>query len=274
MCTRPPEQPSPPITPDFGRTGRFALRHGHGGGVCPAHGGFRADAATAPANVIGCRLVKAVVFDLDGTLVDSAPDLHAAANQMLGELRRPPLTLEQVAGFVGNGIPALVARCLEATGGPATDLDCAIDRFRDHYARAPADLTRAYPGVENALQQLAGSGFALGVCTNKPGQFALTILSELRLMRFFGAVVGGDALPELKPDPSPLLHCLKLLGSGANSAFYVGDSEIDAETARRARVSFALYSGGYLRESIDAFPPLFTFDHFDELNRRLLPTGG
>lgn len=215
--------------------------------------------------------MKAVVFDLDGTLVDSAPDLHAAANQMLGELRRPLLTLGRVAGFVGNGIPTLVARCLEATGGPAADLDCAIDRFRDHYARAPADLTRPYPGVEKALQQLAESGFALGVCTNKPGQFAVTILRELRLMRFFGTVVGGDTLPALKPDPSPLLHCLKLLGSGAHSAFYVGDSEIDAETANRAGVPFALYSGGYLRESIDAFPPLFTFDHFEELNRHLLP---
>ncbi len=80
--------------------------------------------------------MKAVVFDLDGTLIDSAPDLHTAANRMLDDLHRPPLTLEDVAGFVGNGVPTLVARCLAATGGPSNDFDYAISRFREHYARA------------------------------------------------------------------------------------------------------------------------------------------
>jgi phosphoglycolate phosphatase len=210
--------------------------------------------------------MKAVVFDLDGTLIDSAPDLHTAANRMLDDLRRPSLTLQNVASFVGNGIPALVARCLEATGGPAKDLDDAICRFRDHYSRAPADLTRPYAGVETMLQRLAGFGFALGICTNKPYELSVTILEELGIMRFIGAVVGGDTLPKLKPDPAPLLLCLDRLGVDPMSTLYVGDSEIDAETAFRANIPFALYSGGYLRESVDAFKPLYVFDNFEDLS--------
>ena len=218
--------------------------------------------------------MKAVVFDLDGTLIDSAPDLHTAANRMLDDLRRPQLTLENVAGFVGNGVPSLVARCLEATGAPAKDLDYAISRFREHYARAPAHLTRPYPGVDMMLQRLTEFGFALGVCTNKPYDFAVAILEELGMMRFIGDVVGGDTLPKLKPDPAPLLLCLDRLRVDPMSALYVGDSEIDAETAFRAKVPFALFSGGYLKGSVDAFEPLYVFDHFDDLSDYVRQSAG
>jgi phosphoglycolate phosphatase len=217
--------------------------------------------------------MKAVVFDLDGTLIDSAPDLHTAANSMLDDLRRPPLTLENVAGFVGNGVPSLVARCLAATGGLTKDFDYAISRFREHYSRAPAHLTRPHVGAETMLQRLSEFGFALGVCTNKPYEFAVTILEELRIMRFIGTVVGGDTLPKLKPDPAPLLLCLDRLGVSPMSTLYVGDSEIDAETAYRAQVPFALYSGGYLRGSADAFEPLYVFDHFEDLSGYILQRG-
>ncbi len=217
--------------------------------------------------------MKAVVFDLDGTLIDSAPDLHIAANRMLNELRRPTLTLQNVAGFVGNGVPTLVARCLAATGGPAEDLDYAVSTFREHYARAPAQLTRPYVGVHRMLQRLTEFGFALGVCTNKPYELAVTILEQLGIMRFMGAVVGGDTLPKLKPDPAPLLLCLDRLGAVPTSTLYVGDSEIDAETAFRAKVPFALYSGGYLRGPVDAFEPLYVFDRFEDLSNYMLQRG-
>jgi phosphoglycolate phosphatase len=217
--------------------------------------------------------MNAVVFDLDGTLIDSAPDLHIAANRMLEDLRRPPLALETVASFVGNGVPTLVARCLAATGGPAKDFDYAVSRFREHYARAPAHLTRPYVGVEMMLQRLTKFGFALGICTNKPYEFAVTILEQLGMMRFIGAVVGGDTSPKLKPDPAPLLLCLDRLGAAPTSTLYVGDSEIDAETAFRAQVPFALYSGGYLRGPVDAFGPLYKFDHFEDLSDYMLQKG-
>jgi phosphoglycolate phosphatase len=217
--------------------------------------------------------MKAVVFDLDGTLIDSAPDLHAAANRMLDDLRLPPLRLERVSGFVGNGVPSLVARCLEAAGGPVQDCDYAIARFREHYALAPAHLTRLYAGVSMTLQRLTEFGFALGICTNKPHELAVTILEELGMIRFIGAVVGGDTSPKLRPHPAPLLLCLDRLGVDHLSALYVGDSEIDAETAFRAKVPFALHSGGYLREPVDAFEPLYVFDHFEDLCDYLLQRG-
>jgi phosphoglycolate phosphatase len=214
--------------------------------------------------------MKAVIFDLDGTLIDSAPDLHAAANRMLDDLQRPPLALERVAGFVGNGLHALVARCLEATGGPTKNPEMAVARFREHYARAPVQLTQPYPGVEPMLQRFNACGLALGVCTNKPKAFAASILEELRMLSFINTVVAGDELPSLKPDPAPLFLCLETLGVDAGSTLYVGDSEIDAETAFRAGVPFALFSGGYLRGPVNAFEPLYRFDHFDELSDYVL----
>jgi phosphoglycolate phosphatase len=217
--------------------------------------------------------MKAVVFDLDGTLIDSAPDLHAAANRMLDDLRLPPLRLESVAGFVGNGVPSLVARCLEAAGGAVEEHDYAIARFREHYAFAPARLTRLYAGVSMTLQRLTESGLALGICTNKPHELAVIILEELGIMQFISAVVGGDTSPKLKPHPAPLLLCLDRLGVDRLSALYVGDSEIDAKTASRANVPFALHSGGYLREPVDAFEPLYVFDHFEDLCDYVLQRG-
>lgn len=218
--------------------------------------------------------MKAVVFDLDGTLIDSAPDLHAAANRMLDDLGKPPLTLERVAGFVGDGVPTLVARCLETTGEPAKKLDWAIARFREHYARAPVEFTRPYAGVEATLRRLDASGLALGVCTNKPRAFAVTILEELGLMQFIEALVGGDELAKLKPDPAPLFLCLERLGADESSALYVGDSEIDAETAFRAKIPFALFSGGYLRKPVDAFEPMQLFDRFEDLSDYVLRRAG
>ena len=206
-----------------------------------------------------------IVFDLDGTLVDSAPDLHAAANRMLAELGRPPLSLRQVTSFVGNGVPKLVERCLEATGGADGQLAGAVARFRRHYDAAPAELTRPYPNVLATARALRQSGCRLGVCTNKPEAPARKLLALLGMDALFDAVVGGDTLSVQKPDPAPLRQAIGALGGAPGSALYVGDSEIDAATAANAGVAFALFTRGYRKTPIDCFDGVLAFSDFADL---------
>jgi phosphoglycolate phosphatase len=216
-------------------------------------------------------MIRAVIFDLDGTLVDSAPDLHAAANRLLGELGAEPLTLSEVQGFVGHGIPRLVERCLGAAGLPAKGqpLKKAIARFMEFYGDAPAELTHAYDGVEEMLGALSARGLMLGVCTNKPETLTRQVLAGVALDRHLHAAVGGDTLAEMKPHPAPLHHCAGLLGAGAEDTLYVGDSETDAETAAAAGMAFALYSGGYRKRPLALFEDCFIFHDFAELTRHI-----
>lgn len=210
---------------------------------------------------------RAVIFDLDGTLVDSAPDLHAAANLLLAELGAAPLSLTQIHGFVGAGVPKLVERCLTASDLPANGaaLADAVDRFKEIYGAAPANLTRPHPGVEATLGALSARGLRLGVCTNKPEGLTRQVLSGLGLDRHIHAAVGGDTLDVMKPDPRMLAHAAGLLGAGLEETVFVGDSEIDAETAANADVPFALYSGGYRKRPLDAFEDAFIFHDFAAL---------
>lgn len=215
--------------------------------------------------------LRAVIFDLDGTLVDSAPDLHAAANRLLAEQGLPPLPLVEVRGFVGNGVPRLVERCLEAAGRPAKGaaLTTAVDRFEALYGAAPAALTRPYDGVEAMLGALSARGLLLGVCTNKPERLTRQVLEGVALDRHLRAVVGGDTAAAMKPDPAPLAHCLRLLGAGVDEALYVGDSEIDADAAAAAGLGFALYSGGYRKRPLALFEDCFLFHDFAELTAHI-----
>ena len=210
---------------------------------------------------------RPIVFDLDGTLVDSAPDLHAAANRMLDELGRPPLSLAQVTAFIGNGVPKLVERCLEATGGTHGQHRDAVARFRRHYDVAPAVLTRPYPGALAAVEALRAAGFPLGICTNKPEAPARKLLCLLGMDALFETVVGGDTLASQKPDPAPLRRAIDSLGGAPASALFVGDSEVDAQTAARAGVQFALFTLGYRRAPIELIEAAFAFDDFGDLTR-------
>lgn len=210
---------------------------------------------------------RPIVFDLDGTLVDSAPDLHAAANRMLAELGRPALTLRQVTGFVGNGVPRLVERCLEATGGVEGRQAEALARFRRHYDAAPANLTRPYPGALSAARALRGAGCRLGICTNKPEVPARKLLRLLGMDGLFDAVVGGDTGPTQKPDPAPLHRTVENLGGSLASTLFVGDSEVDGLTAANAGVAFALYTRGYRKAPVDRIAATLAFEDFVELVR-------
>ena len=214
-------------------------------------------------------MIRAVIFDLDGTLVDSAPDIHAAALALLEERGAPPVTMTQVHGFVGSGIASFVERCLDAVGqsveGP--ELDKATARFKEIYGAAPAELTRPYDGVEAMLGALTARGLLLGVCTNKLEAFTRQVLTGLGLDRHLRAAVGGDTLAVMKPDPEPLRHAAHLLGVGIDEALYVGDSETDADTATAASMAFALYSGGYRKRPLDQFENCFIFHDFAALTQ-------
>ncbi len=214
-------------------------------------------------------MIRAVIFDLDGTLVDSAPDLHAAARALLEERGLPPVTLAQVSDFIGNGIPRLVERCLDAAGEPLKGkaLATAVARFEELYGAAPAELTRAYDGVEAMLGALSARGLLLGVCTNKPEALTRAVLAGVALDRHLRACVGGDTLEVMKPDPEPLRHCAHLLGAGLDEALYVGDSGTDADTAAAAGMAFALYSGGYRKRPLALFEDCFVFHDFAVLAR-------
>lgn len=204
----------------------------------------------------------AVIFDLDGTLIDSVPDIHASANRVFATLGHS-FTRAEVLGFVGRGAPNLVARLCEARGLPGAGPEFAalLARFLQVYEGAQ-DLTVLYPGVRAALAVLAGQGARLGLCTNKPLAPTRAVLRHFGL-EIFGAVVGGDSLAVKKPDPAPLRLAVQELGGGP--AIFVGDSEVDAETAQAAGVPFLLYTEGYRKSPVAALPHQAAFSDFADL---------
>jgi phosphoglycolate phosphatase len=205
-------------------------------------------------------MAGAVLFDLDGTLVDSAPDIHAGVAVLLREEGLPPLPFETVRGFIGNGVPVLITRVMAAVG-MTEDVRLHRDlcaRFIRWYEDAPAGLTKPYAGVEAALRGLA---VPMGLCTNKPEGPTRALLAGMGWGAFFPVIVGGDTLAVRKPDPAPLLEAVARIGGGA---IFVGDSEVDAETAARAGVPFLLFTGGYRKTPVEALPHRAAFDHWAE----------
>ncbi len=210
---------------------------------------------------------QAIVFDLDGTLVDSAPDIHAAANAFLAERGHDPLDLARVTSFIGNGVPVLLERVLRAVGEAAdpASLQAALPRFNEIYGAAPCALSKLYPGVAESLTALRAAGFRLGICTNKPEVPARQMLKDLGIDGYFTALVGGDSLPERKPDPAPLRRAAGDLGVDTSDLVYVGDSEVDAATAEAAGVPFLLFTEGYRKSPVEAIAHRASFASYRHL---------
>ena len=206
-----------------------------------------------------------LVFDLDGTLVDSAPDLRAALNEMLRERGRPPLSLPQVKRMIGDGAPALVARALAASGSDPGDAASALPRFIELYEADAVRLSRAYPAVPETLVALRRRGYRTAICTNKPQNATLMVLEGLGLLPLFDGVAGGDRFPVRKPDPGHLLGLIGAIGARAEAAAMVGDSENDAAVARGAGLPLVLMRYGYARTDLESFAAEALLDHFADL---------
>lgn len=194
--------------------------------------------------------MTAVIFDLDGTLVDSAPDMHAALNRVLAERGYPAVALERLRSFVGHGVPTLVRRAMAAAGAAEDGFDDWHDGYMACYGEGICVATQPYGGVLDILDTLEARGHRLGVCTNKPQALTEALLDGLGLRWRFGAVLGGDTEFGCKPDPAPLREVVARLGGGP--AVMVGDTGADINAARAAGMPVILYTGGYAGPSLDA----------------------
>ena len=211
---------------------------------------------------------KVVVFDLDGTLVDSAPDLRVAINKLLGEEDRRALSLDEVIGMIGDGAVKLVERAFAATGGrpDAESPRQLTSRFLAFYEGHATESTRPYPGVRETLALLREQRWSLGICTNKPERATLEVLRNLGLDRYFGAIVGGDSIAGVKkPDPRLLLAVIEGLGAAPAEAVMVGDNANDVHAARAAGVPVIVRSGGYTRVPTSHLGADAVIDAFCEL---------
>ena len=209
--------------------------------------------------------MTAIIFDLDGTLIDSVGDIHAALNQMLTQAGHDPLVIETVTSFVGKGSSNLVKRVIDHVGMPDDAASHAhyLSEFLDIYTSAPAKFTTVFDHVHEVLTDFQSSGIALGLCTNKPEAPTNVVLDAFGLTTFFGSIVSDDRLPSRKPDPA-MLH-LVMQELGVERCLFVGDSEVDVATAKAAGMPIAMFTSGYRQTPVAALAPDFAFDHFQDL---------
>lgn len=207
--------------------------------------------------------LPAVIFDLDGTLIDSIPDLMAAVNRMLTVEGQPAMPRAEVQSYVGDGAPMLVRRVMEARGIDPARHEALTNALVSDYSARAAEATLPYPHVHDVLRALGASGYALGICTNKPATATAAVLRALDLDAYFGPVIAGDTLPQRKPDPAPLLAVRAALARA--EAIYVGDSEIDAAAAAAAGLPFVLFTEGYLRAPRSSITARAEFSDFRAL---------
>lgn len=207
-------------------------------------------------------MTRAVVFDLDGTLIDSLPDIAHAANALLADEGLEALPQSQIGGFVGLGERVFLDRLIAATALDPAQYDRLMPRFIAHYKGATSG-TVVFDGVRDALRVLRQDGCAIGLCTNKPSGPLDAVLKALDLAPLFDVIVAGDTLPVRKPNPEPLLHAFRTLG--ASEAVYVGDSPVDAEAAQNAGVPFLLFTEGIRTIPVSDIPHDGTFNDFKAL---------
>jgi phosphoglycolate phosphatase len=226
------------------------------------------------------RPVELILFDLDGTLIDSVPDLAIALNGMLDEFNLPTVSEDLAREWVGNGAAKLVERALNfsvnlnAAHKPENIGDLqpkALDAFLSHYESCCAYKTALYDGVFDALEQFRQQQITMAIVTNKPRRFIAPILQHLGIAHFFTLLLGGDELVNKKPHPEPLLHCLKLLNVSAPKVLMVGDSRNDIEAARAANITVAAMNYGYNHgQAIELAEPDAVFSSMTEIAKQVV----
>jgi phosphoglycolate phosphatase len=206
--------------------------------------------------------VRALIFDLDGTLIDSKRDLIRSVNAMLLAMGREELHEDTISGYIGHGAPKLVARAL---GNGAAEEDCerGLKFFLSHYEEHKLDSTSVYPGVVEALEGLNGSSMA--VLTNKPVRVSVRIVEGLGLGKYFRAVYGGNSFETKKPDPLGARKILEELGAAPGEAMVIGDSEVDVQTARNAGTLAVAVNYGFGTHDREAYPADAYLDRLTEL---------
>src|SRR6266404_7327418 len=210
-----------------------------------------------------------LVFDLDGTLVDSVPDLRAAVNEMLRERGRPPLSPSAVKRMVGDGAMALVAGALAASGADPAGVGDALARFLEIYEANAVRLSRPYPDVRETLTALRRRGYRAAVCTNKPQRATMAVIEGLGFLPLFDGIAGGDRFAVKKPDPGHLLGLIAELGFRPDRAAMIGDNENDAAAAHAAGVPLVLMRYGYARVDPATLDAAALLDRFADLPQTL-----
>ena len=194
------------------------------------------------------RKPEMILIDVDGTLVDSVPDLAFCVDAMMAGLGRPARGEAAVRNWVGNGVERLVRRALTGTldGEPdEADFERAYPIFLDLYADNTSKRSCLYPGVREGIDMLKGAGYALGCVTNKAAQFTEPLLKDLDVAGDFAIIISGDTLPKKKPDPAPLLHAADFFGAAPGASLMIGDSVSDVKAARAAGFQIVCMSYGY-----------------------------
>ncbi|MEE9314413.1 MAG: phosphoglycolate phosphatase [Rhizobiaceae bacterium] len=213
-----------------------------------------------------------VVFDLDGTLVHSAPDLAYAANLMLAELSAPALPIPKIEAMIGNGIPKLVERALEASGIDLQDIDFVsiLENFTAHYEANLTRETKLYPGVEELLIELKAQGYKLAICTNKKQAPSEAICDALNLTQYFDSIIGADDGRQHKPHAEPLLLAISLAGGEPENAVLIGDSRADAECAVAAKVPGVLVDYGYTTTPVSELESVAVISNIGDVKQVLV----
>ncbi len=216
-------------------------------------------------------MTRSAIFDLDGTLAHTAPDLVGAANDLMAEQGLPPLDVSIAEKTAGFGAKALIRAAFDNAGHSYDNsrVDALFHPFLERYEARIAEHSHLYEGVETVLDQLAEEGWLLGICTNKPEYLAVELMTALGVLDRFGALLGADTLPVRKPDPEHLFQTIQRIGGNPARAVMIGDTDTDIKTARAAKIPCILTSFGYSHIPVARLKPDAIVDHFTQISQAL-----